>query len=75
MDTRGVPGGSKHQDKQAPGFMRAHRESSRAVGIGLMLGLAGFGIHHETWHILLSSMGKVSLSLPLSAQAGVKGVV
>lgn len=64
MDNSGVDGGSKHQGKQESGFMRAHRESSRVVGIGLLLGLAGFGVHHETWHILLSSVGKMSLSLP-----------
>lgn len=43
--------------------MRDHKESPRAVAIGLLLGLAGFGVHHETWHILLSSMAKVSASL------------
>lgn len=75
VDTGGVPGVSKHHDKQEPGFMRAHRESPRAVGIGLVLGLAEFGVHHETWHILLSSMGEVSLPASLCPGWGNGGSV
>lgn len=44
-----------------PGFMEAHRETPRAMGVGPMLQRVGSGIPYEVRCLLHSPIGRVSL--------------